>query len=179
MKYILTIMLVSVLSGNLLAQNNSGASVAQQATIQFTISNAGMDVVGSMQLKEAAIKFDPNRTEESHIQVFADPSTIDSGISIRDKHLKRSDYFNIEKYPVVSLQSKKIRSLGKRRFKAECLLTIKGITRNVDVLFTYQKKKFTTYSGSLEINRLQFNLGVESSILSNKVTVTFEIQTAD
>lgn len=146
--------------------------------IQFIIRNAGMDVTGTVQITAADIRFYADKLAESSIRVVADPSTISTGISIRDKHLKKSDYFDAVKYPAITLQSKKISASGKKKFKAECDLTIKNATRNIEVLFSSGTMNGATiYKGSFEINRLDFYLGEKSAILNEKVTVFFEVRT--
>jgi polyisoprenoid-binding protein YceI len=157
--------------------NGSDKIFDQKIDIRFIIRNAGMDVTGTLQTTAAEIRLNPNKLEESSIRVVADPATINTGISIRDKHLKKSDYFDIAKYPALTLQSKKIGASGRKKFKAECDLTIKNTTRNIDVLFSSRRINDTTiYKGSFEINRLDFYLGEKSAILDEKVKVLFEVR---
>ena len=70
-----------------------------QCAVKFNIHNAGLEVTGTIDSVTAEIKFDPKSLSQSTIVATADPATIRTGIAIRDKHLKRSDYFDIAHYP--------------------------------------------------------------------------------
>jgi len=68
--------------------------VDTQCTVSFQVINAGLEVDGTLKVKSTNIRFDPDNLRAASIQVSADPSSIETGIGIRDKHLRRSDYFD-------------------------------------------------------------------------------------
>jgi polyisoprenoid-binding protein YceI len=141
---------------------------------EFTILNAGMEVTGTIENIKGEIKFDSENLGHSVVDITADPRTIQTGIAIRDKHLKRKDYFDVEKYPVISMSSKSFRRAGKNKFVGRFALTIKGQTRTIEVAFTVKHgSKAIHYEGNFEINRLDFNLGEKSTILDEKVRINF------
>jgi polyisoprenoid-binding protein YceI len=143
-----------------------------RCTVNFTVINAGLEVEGTLKVKNASIRFDPDNLREALIQVSADPSSIETGIGIRDKHLRRSDYFDTSAYPEIRLQSKSFRERGKNEFEGKFDLTIKSTTKEIAILFTRKKKGDTTYyEGDFEINRLDFNIGEESLTLDKIVHV--------
>ena len=157
----------------LLERADSSHLVNAQCTVNFTVVNAGLDVEGTLKVKTANIIFDPENLQHASIQVSADPSSIETGIGIRDKHLKRSDYFDTNTYPEIRLQSKSFRETGKNRFEGKFDLTIKSITKEIDIPFTRKKKgEVTSYEGGFEINRLYFNVGEQSLTLDETVRVS-------
>jgi polyisoprenoid-binding protein YceI len=142
-------------------------------TVNFEVMNAGLAVEGTLKVKNANIKFDPDDILHSSIQVSADPSSIETGIGIRDKHLRRSDYFDTNAYPEIQLKSKSFRKTGKNKFIGTFDLTIKSITKEIAIPFTRGMKGNTThYEGDFEINRLDFKIGEESLTLSEIVRVS-------
>ena len=146
--------------------------VDAQCTVNFTVINAGLEVEGTLKVKSANISFDPDNLRQASIQVSADPSSIETGIGIRDKHLRRSDYFDTNTYPEIRLQSKSFRKTGKNEFEGKFDLTIKSTTKEITIPFTRKKKGNTTYyEGDFEINRLDFNVGEESLTLDEIVRV--------
>ena len=146
--------------------------VDAQCTVNFTVINAGLEVEGSLKVKNADISFDPDNLRQASIHVSADPSSIETGIGIRDKHLRRSDYFDTNTYPEIRLQSKSFRETGKNRFEGKFDLTIKSTTKEISIAFTRKAKGNTTYyEGDFEINRLDFNVGEESLTLDETVRV--------
>jgi polyisoprenoid-binding protein YceI len=153
-------------------------SRAVNCLVKFSVYNAGMEATGTLGVATAQIKFHSDELDPSTISATADPATIQTGIAIRDKHLKRSDYFDIEKYNAINLTSKSIRKMGKNKYKGVFNLTMKGITKSIVIPFNlvYEDKSII-YRGVFEINRLDFNLGEESLILDKKVKIYFEAKT--
>jgi polyisoprenoid-binding protein YceI len=142
-------------------------------SILFSVTNAGFDVEGKIQLQEAEIRFDPANLRSSYIYATADPSTIKTGISIRDKHLKRSDYLDVGTYPQITLRSKAFRKKGRENFVGRFDLTIKGVTKAITIPLTRKKdNKIVRYEARFEINRIDFSIGAESLTLADVVNIT-------
>jgi len=156
----------------LLERADSSYLVDAQCTVNFTVMNAGLEVEGSLKVKNVDIRFDPDNLRQASIQVSADPSSIETGIGIRDKHLKRSDYFDTNTYPEIRLQSKSLRETGKNKFEGKFDLTIKSISKEIIIAFTRKKKgEVTFYEGDFDINRLDFKVGEQSLTLDETVRV--------
>ncbi|MCD9018056.1 YceI family protein [Parachryseolinea silvisoli] len=144
-------------------------------SIRFTIQNAGIDVSGTMAVADAAIHFDPENLKTSRIVVTAQAASVRTGITIRDEHLTRRDYFDAGRYPLVRLQSRTIKKTGRNRYTGDFDLIIKSITRSVTIPFTRKQQGDTlVYQGAFTVNRLDFGLGEESLITGNIVAVTVE-----
>jgi hypothetical protein len=68
------------------------------------------------QIGMVEVDFDAKKLEESSIRGKANPASIQTGIQLRDKHLQGREYFYIQKFPMIGLQSKSFRSNGKNAF---------------------------------------------------------------
>lgn len=157
----------------LIGVSSDDSAVEASYSILFSVTNAGFEVEGTIQLQAADIKFDPANLRGSHINAMADPSTIKTGISIRDKHLKRSDYLDIGTYPRIALRSKDFRKKGRDNFVGRFDLTIKGVTKEITIPLTRKKENnIVRYEASFEINRIDFNIGAESVTLGDVVNIT-------
>src|SRR5688500_13285953 len=88
-------------------------------SIRFTIQNAGVDVSGSMAVADAAIHFDPEDLKTSRMVVTARAASVRTGITIRDEHLARRDYFDAGRYPMVRVRSRTIKKTGRNRYTGE------------------------------------------------------------
>jgi len=156
----------------LLERTDPSYLVNPQCTVNFTVINAGLEVDGTLKVKSTNIRFDPDNLRGASIQVSADPSSIETGIGIRDKHLRRSDYFDTNTYPEIRLESKSFRKTGKNEFEGKFELTIKATTKEITIPFTRkQKGTITYYEGDFEINRLDFSIGEESFTLDETVRI--------
>lgn len=87
------------------------------------------------------INFNPENPSKSSIKGSVDVSTISTGITTRDKHLKSSDYFNAEKYPQIKFESTSITATDDG-YKMKGQLTIKETTKEITFNFTFNGRKF-------------------------------------
>ena len=141
--------------------------------ITFKIVNAGMGVEGSLEGLQASVFFDPKNPEECFIDATANVNTIKTGIRIRDNHLKRSDYFDAEKHPGIRLLLKELKPAEKSDFfLATFDLSIKDITKSFTFPLYYSiEESLLKLSTTFKINRLDFDIGKKSRILSEEVEV--------
>ncbi len=147
-----------------------------ESSVNFEIKNAGITVEGNMSGLDAVIFFDEKRPEKTTMKATIDPSTVETGIGIRDNHLKRSDYFDIEKYPEIKMVSQKFEKVNGNTVEGTFDLTIKDVTKEVVIPFNIVKDKdIYRMKGIFLLNRLDYNLGEESFIMSEEVKVLIEI----
>lgn len=146
------------------------------SSVKFEIKNAGITVEGSMSGLDAVIFFDEEKPERTSMKATIDPSTIETGIGIRDNHLKRSDYFDVEKYPKIKIASRKFEKGSGNSLEGTFYLSIKDITRKVIIPFTIVRNNdIYRIEGSFLLNRLDYGLGEESFIMEEEVKVLIRL----
>lgn len=64
-------------------------------------------------------------------------ASVSTDNDMRDGHLKGDDFFNAEKFPTMTFQSTGIRSLGKGKLIMTGMLTIRDVTKKVEVPLFY------------------------------------------
>lgn len=69
----------------------------------------------------------------ARVHVVIDASSIDTGVADRDAHLKSADFFDVEHYPELVFDSKQVVVLGEDRYRLIGDLTIRGVTREVEL----------------------------------------------
>jgi polyisoprenoid-binding protein YceI len=143
-----------------------------KARITFKTSGTFGEINGSFSGLKATIKFDEADLISSSILVYIDPKTIETGISLRNHHLKEEEkYLNSSRFPVASFSSKQILKTAEG-FKAIGDMTIKGMTKLVEIPFSFARN--TTggiFKGQFSINALDYKVGPDSKL----VTFVFEI----
>lgn len=147
-----------------------------ESEVRFQITNAGLTVNGSFTGLEAAIQFNPEHPEQAQIRASVPVNTIKTGLALRDRHLQKPDYFDAEKNPLLTLQSKSIRKISLNTYEGIFELTMKGIRRDVKLPFSVSPKN--EFVGSLNVNRLDFDIGKPSLVLADDVTVTIRVKLA-
>jgi polyisoprenoid-binding protein YceI len=175
MKTILIISIILILALPGFAQNKIAF---EQTPVNFIIKNAGLKVNGSIGGLEGFIMIDPANSSLLKIEGYIDPNTIETGIGLRNNHLKKTDYFNVKEYPKILMTSTEITKKSNRKYVGNFDLTIKDVRKNVSVPFTLTSIGNEYFlKGEFSINRLDFKLGEESIILSDNVTVKIEFKT--
>ena len=71
-----------------------------------------------------------NDPSKSSVTATIDPSTLDTGMTKRDEHLKSPDFFDVAKYPTITFVSKKV-SFKKNEIKIVGDFTLHGVTKEV------------------------------------------------
>ncbi|RVU15528.1 polyisoprenoid-binding protein [Streptomyces antnestii] len=118
----------------------------------------------------------------SSVTATIDLASIDTGNAKRDNHLQSDGYLDVDTYPTMSYHSTGIRqTVGGWTVDGE--LTLHGVTRQVPL--TLKVNAFTSgrrderragFSATAEINRRDFGIDTGGVALSNKVSVSLEIQ---
>ena len=146
--------------------------------VNFIIKNAGLKVNGSMEGLDAFMIIDPQNGSLIKIEGTIDPSTIQTGIALRNNHLKKRDYFNVKEFPKIFMTSTQIKKNSNRKYVGNFDLSIKDVKKNVSFPFTFSSTdNVYILKGEFSINRLDFKLGEESVILSDDVTIKIEFKT--
>lgn len=165
-----------LLLGWLLASWPAGERQVKAADIRFQIVNAGFTVNGTLAGLEATVQFDPAHPEQAHMRATVPVGTIQTGIGLRDKHLQKPDYFDAEKFPTITLESRSFRQLGPARYEGLFALTMKGVTHEVALPFTASAAR--ELRGTLRVNRLDYGIGKESLVLANEVLISLVVPLA-
>lgn len=175
----LAILFVSLFTTQYKAQTNNMQSHLWKVTtytISFKIKNAKRNVDGVFGSLEAKIQFDPGKNENNSIEAKISPGTIKTGNGVRDNHLKKTEYFNIEKFPEIHLKTIAIKKLQEGQYSAKCILTIKGKSQEITLPFSFTEKDSKgLFNGSFFLNRLDFGVGPSSIILANNLQVFISV----
>ncbi len=152
---------------NLFAQHYT--PIDDGSVVQFKIINHMIfksTVTGSFGGLKGYVNFDPQNLNASFFEVSVAVNTISTGIGMRDNHLLKDEYFDEAKFPVITIKSKTItKSNINNQYTLLGNLTIKGITKTVDVPFTAEQKNGGyIFKGHFSINRMDFNIGPDNSI---------------
>lgn len=73
---------------------------------------------------------------KSSVEFTAKIESIDTGVEARDKHLRTADFFDAAKYPELTFKSTKVERKGKDSYVLYGDLTLKGVTKQVQLPFT-------------------------------------------
>ncbi len=93
------------------------------------------------QFREFDINVDAGEDfSDSEVEVTIKTASIDTGNIDRDNHLKSPDFFDAVNHPEMKFVSSSIEKLSDEEFKLKGDLTIRGISRSIDLDVTYGGK---------------------------------------
>ncbi len=153
--------------------------IADQSVVGFKIKNMWMmSVDGKMGgLKGSAdIKDDLTR---SSVLLTLDVETIDTDSKKRDEHLRTDDFFDAEKYPLISYKATGIvKNSGEYNYKLKGKLTIKDVTKEMDVPFDFNgvENEVATFTGMTVVNRKDFHIDYGGMGMGDEATVAFTVK---
>jgi polyisoprenoid-binding protein YceI len=124
----------------------------------YSVQFEGKKVHGIFKGLKADIQFDPANPGAAKISATVDATTVSTGFGMKNKHARSEEALNTDKYPVISFVSDKV-SKTDNSYVAEGKLTLKGITKDVSLPFTFEGSGTTgLFKGSFTIKSKDYNL---------------------
>lgn len=148
----------------------------------FTVTHLGIaDVSGTFNDFDVTVNSSKPDFSDAIFELTAKTASIDTRVDARNKHLKSADFFDTEKYPVITFKSTSIKKAGKDKYKLTGDLNLHGVTKQVSLDLLYRgtvenqmnKKPTAGFQISGIINRADFNLGsgFPPAMISNEVRI--------
>jgi polyisoprenoid-binding protein YceI len=127
---------------------------------------------------------------QSSVEASVDLASVDTGDEKRDAHLRSPDFFDVERYPEMTLVSTGIRPKDDH-YVLSADVTVRGVTRPVDFELEFHGVTTDPWGGSragftavAEVNRkdwgLEWNVPLDGGgvLVSDKVKITLEVEAA-
>lgn len=117
---------------------------------------------------DGTFRFDPENLENSTVDIIIKTKSVTTQLSKRDRHVRSDDFLDVRRYPQMRFQSSRIRSVKGSTYELEGRLTIKDVTQNVVVPFTFYgarenpfnpKQLVAGFEVRFTIDRLEYNVG--------------------
>jgi polyisoprenoid-binding protein YceI len=121
--------------------------------------------------------------DQSRVSGIVKAASIDTNEPTRDEHLRSPDFFDTENYPEIRFASKRIEPLGGPRFRVVGDLTIKDVTREVELEATVEGVERDPFgnerlgvSARGTINRMDFGLRWQRTLESGGFLLGDEVK---
>ena len=156
-----------------------------RSAFKFLFNQAGAESQGRFRKFNVALRFSDAQLPASRLEVAIDVASLDTGDDERDDALRDADLFNVAKFPQARFKAAKITRISAGRYEAIGKLTIRNVTRDARVPFTFrtanEKAGPAAYmTGRTTINRLDYGVGQgewkATDQVANEVTVTFALR---
>jgi polyisoprenoid-binding protein YceI len=102
--------------------------------IEFGVKHMMVSTVkGRFTEVAGTISGDPNDPTNAQVEVTIQADSIDTRNEQRDAHLKSADFLDVEQYPTITFRSTTIEATQQNVYTVKGELTIKGVTREIDL----------------------------------------------
>jgi len=152
---------------------------------QFSVRHLGISTVrGAFTKVSGNLQYDPANLGKSSIQATIEAASVDTRVEMRDNDLRSPHFFDVEKYPTITFQSKKVEAAGTGKLKVTGDLTIHGVAKEVvlDVdgpspaMKDQQGNQRMGASATTKINRMDFGVNGAPGVAGDEITITLDIE---
>ena len=151
---------------------NSQTINTDESAVKFKITGGGIFTVkGTFTEMKGEFNFSESNVLGANFDICVDSKTLNTKNDKRDDHLYSADFFDVGKYPTICFKSTSI-SKTDVGYKTTGDLTIHGVTKTVDIPFTF---KNNTFEGEIKINRFDYEIGEDYGTMRVGETATVTI----
>jgi polyisoprenoid-binding protein YceI len=170
------------------SQSSIWAIDAAHSGVDFAISHMAVSKIhGHFGITSGTIVLNQADIAKSTVQATIDVSSVSTGASERDTHLKGADFFNAGAYPSATFLSTSVAKSGDG-LAVTGNLTLHGVTKPVvlqvegptgPVTGMMDKKPHSGFSATTTINRMDFGVGANfpGPMVGEQVTLTIDLET--
>ncbi len=134
----------------------------------FAVDHIYSKIRGHFNEYSGEVKFDHNNLAESKFFFKIETASIDTNVAKRDKHLQSADFFDTDKYPLMTFESTKITAAGNGLYEVLGKFTVKGVEYELLLPLTLagikdhpavKGKEVIGFNGKVTIDRLAYKVG--------------------
>jgi polyisoprenoid-binding protein YceI len=138
------------------------------SNVYFDVRHIYATVHGLFNDFSGTLILDPDNRDVSSVEFEVKVDSINTNITKRDNHLRSDEFFAAKKFPVMTFKSTGVKLVEGNKHIIEGNLTIRGITKKIDIPFTYygmkenplKKGKIVAgFEADFTINRLDYKVG--------------------
>jgi polyisoprenoid-binding protein YceI len=152
--------------------------------IHFKVKHLMINTVtGSFKKFDATIETSKEDLTDAKIAFTADIASIETGMEMRDTHLKSNDFFNAEKYPQLKFESTSFEKVGDTVYLLKGNITIRETTKPIQLDVEYGGKMVDFYGNTKagfeitgKLKRKEFGLNWDGVTEAGGVVVSDDVK---
>ncbi|MEF8942160.1 MAG: YceI family protein [Desulfohalobiaceae bacterium] len=161
----------------------------QHSSFYFDIRHTFATVRGQFEDFSGSVAFDAEAERVESVEFSVRVASVNTQITKRDNHLRSEDFFHAKRHPRMTFKSSNVEHREGDRFVAEGELTIKSVSKEVAIPFTYlgmrdnplQKgQKVAGFEAEFSLDRLEYDVGtgkfVEMGVVEREVNVLVTLE---
>jgi polyisoprenoid-binding protein YceI len=147
----------------------------EASEVTFRATSRLMNADGRFHRLAGEVVADPNDPGSAKVTLSIEAASIDTGIGMRDNHLRSEDFLDVKQFPTITFESVRVEGAAPR-LTVFGRLTVHGVTREVAVPVEVNMTGVALVAaGELIVNRRDYGLTYESFLnpIGNDVRVAF------
>ena len=153
------------------------------SSVNFSVTHLMVSTVnGRFTTFEGKILYDDKDITKSSVNVTIKTASVNTDNTSRDNDLRSAGFFDAEKFPDITFQSKSVEKKG-NDYVAHGSLTIKGVAKDVDLPFELKGpvdagrmgKVMGAHAG-LTVNRQDFGVSKAPGIVGNEIKIDLNVE---
>jgi polyisoprenoid-binding protein YceI len=190
MKKLLSLLIVLLIAALPVVAQTTWKIDPVHSKVLFTVSHMVVsEVTGRFNEFDATLVQTNDDFSESKLSATIKTNSIDTDNEKRDEHLKSADFFDAEKYPEITFESKSFVKTGENKYTITGNLTMHGITKEVVLDATMNGivkspwgNEVAGFKAETTVNRydfgLKWNKALEAGgvIVGENVKVTLQVE---
>jgi len=125
----------------------------------------------------------PDNLENSSVALTIETASLNTRVERRDNHLRSADFFDAANHPQIKFVSTKVSRVDDKNFNLTGDLTIRGITKpvQVPVKLVFLREGDARFKGEFQVNRRDFGMNYNSRMnpVEHLVTIQFDMHLVD
>jgi polyisoprenoid-binding protein YceI len=186
-----SLLFITVLAVSSLFAQKAGWNLDKaHSSIGFSIKHMVIsEVTGNFKDFDVSFKSTKSDFTDASVDAAIKVASINTDNEKRDGHLKTDDFFNAEKFPVITFKSTSFEKVGDNKYKITGDLTIRDVTKKVTFDATYNGSikapwgaQIYSWKATISINRfdygLKWNKAIEAGglIAGDTVNITLNLE---
>jgi polyisoprenoid-binding protein YceI len=172
-----------LLCGATSARATTYALDKDHTAIGFKIRHMFSSVQGTFDQYEGRVVYIPGESEKWKAEATIQVESINTRVEERDKHLRSSDFFDVQQYPTITFKSTRVTDETATTAKLHGLLTIRGVEQPVvlDLVIHGEGKDpwgnmRSGFTATTKINRKDFGLTWNQAMEAGQLLVGEEVE---
>jgi polyisoprenoid-binding protein YceI len=150
-----------------------------ESTVKFKV-NASVAIGGAFDRWDASLTFSSRDVTTGVLNIRVQADSVDTGSSLKNNTLKGSDFFDVNRNPLITFKSTKLVQTGPNTFEVDGNFSIRGVTKGERLTLTVagQGTGSGTIKGTMAFDRKDYgmNSGIPFIRIANRVEVTVNLK---
>ena len=174
-----------LLTASAAAQAGNWKIDPNHSAAQFAVRHMGVSTVrGAFTKVSGSAIYDPADPSKDSLEATIEARSVDTRVEMRDNDLRSDHFFDAQKFPSITFKSTTIESAGPNKLKMIGDLTIRGITKRVELAVEGPSKPVNDGNGHLHmgvsaaatIDRRDFGMSGYQGMVGDEVKLTIDAE---